>query len=102
MEIFLFCVITFEPILSKTPQNDRQSLSFVKDGHTYGEKVARNGRTKVIYKGTFIFNQSLEASNHTFASDFKHPNLKGSVKLPKNLILNDIQSQCVFSEDMIY
>ena len=32
----------------------------------------------------------------------KRPNFKGSAELPKNFILNDIQSQCVFSEDMIY
>ena len=34
MEIFAFCVITFEPIISKTcqaPKNDRHNLSFVKD-----------------------------------------------------------------------
>ena len=37
--------------------NDRQNLSFVR--HTYGEKMAREGRTKVIYKGTFILKQSL-------------------------------------------
>jgi hypothetical protein len=64
MEIFAFCVITFEPILSKTcsaPQNDRQSLSFVKDEHTYGEKMARKGHTKLIYKGTFVSKQSLSS-----------------------------------------
>ena len=33
--------------------------------HTYGEKMARNGRTKVIYKGTFSFNQSLFMIYHT-------------------------------------
>ena len=41
MEIFAFCVITFEPSLYKTcqaPQNDCQSLSFVKVVHTYGKK----------------------------------------------------------------
>ena len=34
MEIFAFCVITFEPIKVKTcsaPQNDRLNLSFVKN-----------------------------------------------------------------------
>ena len=39
MEIFAFCVITFDPITIKTclaPQNDRQNLSFVKDEHIYG------------------------------------------------------------------
>ena len=62
MEIFAFCVITFEPIISKTcyaPQNVSQILSFVKDEHTYGKRVARKGRTEVIYKGTFISKQSL-------------------------------------------
>ena len=34
-------------------------LSFVKDEYTYGQKMARKGRTKVIYEGTFISNQSL-------------------------------------------
>ena len=51
MEVFAFCVITFKPILKvrpQAPQNDRQNLSFVKDEHTYGKKMARKGRTKVI------------------------------------------------------
>ena len=63
MEIFAFCVITFEPIISKTcqaPQNDRQNLSFVKDEYAYGKKVARKGHTEMIYKGTFISKQSLD------------------------------------------
>ena len=67
MEIFAFCVITFQPIISKTclaPQNDRQNLSFVKDEHTYGKKMARKGRSKVIYKGTFICIQTLVTSKH--------------------------------------
>ena len=41
MEIFAFCVITFQPIIIKTckaPQNDHQNLSFVKDKHTHGKK----------------------------------------------------------------
>jgi hypothetical protein len=33
----------------------------VKDEHTDGEKMARIGRKKVIYKGTFVSNQSLGA-----------------------------------------
>ena len=40
-EIFLFCVITFEIIISKTcraPQNDHQNLSFVKDEYTFGKE----------------------------------------------------------------
>ena len=62
MKIFAYCVLTFEPIISKTclpPQNDRQNLSFVKDDNTYCKKMARKGRTEVIYKGTFISKQSL-------------------------------------------
>ena len=50
MEIFAFCVITFEPIISKTchaPQNDRQNISFVKDEQTYGKKNCQ----KRLYKG---------------------------------------------------
>ena len=40
MKIFLFCVITFEQIITKTyqaPQNGRHNLSFVKDKHIWGE-----------------------------------------------------------------
>ena len=62
MEIFTFCVITFQPIISKTcqaPQNDRRNLSFVKDNHTFVKKMARKGRTKDIFKGTFICMQTL-------------------------------------------
>ena len=62
MKIFAYCVLTFEPIMSKTcqaPQNDPQNLRFVKDEHTYGKEMARKGRKKVIYKGTFISKPSL-------------------------------------------
>jgi hypothetical protein len=34
----------------------------VKDEHTYSKKIARNGCTKSIYKGTFVSKQSLVAS----------------------------------------
>ena len=62
MEILAFYAIAIEPIKIQThskSQNDRLNLSFVKDKHTYGKKVARKGRTEVIYKGTFISKQSL-------------------------------------------
>ena len=62
MEIFVFCEIAFEPIITRTcqaPQNDLQNLSFVKDEHSYGEKMARKSRTKVIHKVSFIVNRSL-------------------------------------------
>ena len=32
----------------------------MKDKHTYGKKIARKGHTKVIYKGTFISERSLD------------------------------------------
>ena len=32
----------------------------MKDRHTYGKKMTRNGRTKDIYKGTFVCIQTLE------------------------------------------
>ena len=46
MEIFLFCVITFEQFKIQTysvPQNDHLNLSFVKDIKVAGKKTARNG-----------------------------------------------------------
>jgi phosphoribosylaminoimidazole carboxylase (NCAIR synthetase) len=49
MKMFVFCVISFEPIKIQTcsaPQNDRLNLSFVKDIHVVGKKMARNGRKK--------------------------------------------------------
>ena len=66
MEIFAFCVTTCEPRLNKTcqaPQNDPQNLSFVEDKHIYGKKIARKGRIKVVYKGTFISIQTLSVPN---------------------------------------
>ena len=46
---FAFCVITFEPIEVQTrsaPQNDRLKLSFVKDSHVDGRKLARNDQKR--------------------------------------------------------
>ena len=66
MKIFLFCVITFELIVTKTckaPQNDHQNLSFVKDKYTYGKKMARKGHTKVICKVNFISEHTLHDSD---------------------------------------
>ena len=57
MEIFAFCVITFEPIITKT--SDHNDLSFVKDKHTYGEKMARKGHSRVIYKFSFVSDWSI-------------------------------------------
>ena len=44
MEILAFYAIAIEPIKVQTcsaSQNDRLNLSFVKDRHTYGKKMAR-------------------------------------------------------------
>ena len=41
-----FCVITLEPFKTYTQvvsQNDFVNLSFVKDEHTYGSKMTKNG-----------------------------------------------------------
>ena len=57
--------ITFDQIkiqTCKATQNDRQNLIFVKDKHIHGKKMARKGRTKVIYKGTFVSEQSLNST----------------------------------------
>ena len=60
--MFLFCVTTFEPIITKTskaPKNDCQSLNFLKNRYTQGEKMARKVRTKAIYKVSFISEHTL-------------------------------------------
>ena len=55
MEIFAFCVITFEPIEVQTcsaPQNDPLNLSFVDDIYVDGGKLARNGgKTAILASG---------------------------------------------------
>ena len=62
MEILVFYAIAIEPIKLQThsaSHNDRLNLSFVKEEHTYFKKMARIGHNTVIYKGTFVSNQSL-------------------------------------------
>ena len=66
--------VTFEPLevqTQSTLQNDRLNLSFVKDKHTVGKKMARNGPTMVIYKGTFVSNQSLNGNMRIPNSQYK-------------------------------
>ena len=72
MKIFLFFAITFQPIITKTceaPLNDRQNLSFVKDKHSYGEKMARKAHKKAFYKVYFISEHTL-AQRVTFPHSF--------------------------------
>ena len=57
METFAFCIISFEPIriqIHYAPQNDRLNLNFVKDKHTDGKKVGRNGRKMAIYESVLF------------------------------------------------
>ena len=57
MEIFAFIVIAFEPIKIQTcspPQNNHLNLSFVKDKHTVGKKMAIYGRKMAIYQLLFF------------------------------------------------
>ena len=50
MEVFVFFVITFEPIkIQHAPQNDRLNLSFVEYIHVNAKKVSRKGRKTAIY-----------------------------------------------------
>ena len=52
-EIFVFCVMTFDPITIQTcsaPQNDRLNLSFVKDTYVDGKNLAINGRKTANYE----------------------------------------------------
>jgi hypothetical protein len=42
----------------------------VEDKHTYGKKMARKGRTKVIYKGTFVSIQTLCTTTLEFSRKF--------------------------------
>ena len=52
-ELFVFCLITFEPIEVQTlsaPQNDRLNLLFMKDIYVGVHKMARNGLKIVIYE----------------------------------------------------
>ena len=58
-EIFVFCVITFEPIKIYTclaPQNDGLNLSFVKDNYVDGGKLARNGRKTAFCQSQILVN----------------------------------------------
>ena len=62
----------------------------MKDKHTYGEKMARQGRTKVFYKGTFISKQSLPRQPHKKLREFcDSRNLltekANSCKIPMNI-----------------
>ena len=59
----MFWVIIFEPNKIYTylaPQNDRLNLSFVKDIHTVGDKMARNGPTPATLFFSLISNMYLQ------------------------------------------
>ena len=57
IKIFDFCVISFELNriqIRYSPQNDGLNLSFVKDAHTNGIKMARNGHKMAIYESVLF------------------------------------------------
>ena len=57
MEILAFYAIAIEPIKVQThsaSQNDHLNLSFVKDKHLVGKKMARNGLKMTIYQLLFF------------------------------------------------
>ena len=64
----------------------------MKDEHTYGQKMARKGRTKVIYKGTFISIQTLSLEIVDFIQ-YKKPMVLWSTffKMPKTKYVHSIQ-----------
>ena len=72
IKIFPFCVMTFEPIITKAyqaPQNGFYNLCFVKDKYIWGEKMARKGPTEVIYKFSFISNRSLSENDFVWRTE---------------------------------
>ena len=64
---FISEAIHFKPIKIQThqaPKNDRLNLSFVKDKHTVGEKMARNSSKIAILLLLFVFTQTIILNNH--------------------------------------
>ena len=56
-----YYVVAFDPIKIYThsaPQNDRLNLSFVKDSHVFGKKMARYGRKRAFYQLLFFGSSS--------------------------------------------
>ena len=67
MEIFAFCVITFEPNKIQTiqaPQNDRLNLSFVKDNLLVGKKWP-----VMVVKWPFILSDSFLISVYNYTKE---------------------------------
>ena len=55
IEMEIICILSHNFWVNQAPQNDRLNLSFVKDKHTDGKKMARNGRKMgVSYCHSFI------------------------------------------------
>ena len=80
--------ITLDPIkvlTCSTPQNDCKNLSFVKDKHTHGEKMARKGHAKVIYKFSFVSNRSI--------SGFEREPLKLGKQMIPHFVALDVSSK---------
>ena len=74
LEIFEFCVITFDSIKIEThlaPQNDRLNLSFVKDEIQVAKKWPEMVQ-RAIYLVRFISDQSLLIPINTKPADWKY------------------------------
>ena len=74
MKIFLFCVIAFEPVITKTceaPPNDHQNLSFVKD--PMNTHMMKKWPGKVVQRpfiNSVSFRNSLYISNAHLSNAF--------------------------------
>ena len=64
----------------------------MKDEHTYDEKMARKGRTKVIYKGTFISDRFILIDLDDFS---KNTLITLTYKIPNDTILTYLFSATV-------
>ena len=67
----------------------------MKDIHTYGKEMARNGRTKDIYKGTFVCIQTLGlppgVGLECFQSSQDAVSYEPSSSCPRITLLNDLR-----------
>ena len=68
----------------------------MKDKYTHGKKMARKGRTKVIYKGTFVSKQSLfptskkdKTKQNMFMLLSRHLDCIGTVRSSKISLFKD-------------
>ena len=71
----------------------------MKDIHTYGKEMARNGRTKDIYKGTFVCIQTLGRENYVKFEDPKQPTVR--FRLLSDFVLLGSQLKSIHSKSTV-